>query len=144
MQSWTQEWLCLTTTMGKPSLKAGASTVLYPTSSELLAYTSTTSLSTSGTSELPSNDNLVPPVELSPTAPVYMLFLQPTENYPHASLAGRVSARHHRYLNNPYQQKRGRKDLPQWRDARQQTPLQLPVLQLPPRTRILPSKTLLM
>lgn|SRR5216683_2114153 len=82
MQSWTQEWLCLTATMGKTSLNAGASTVLYPTSSELLTYTSTTSLvpdSTSGTSELPSNDNLVPPVELSPTAPMYMLFLQPTE-----------------------------------------------------------------
>jgi hypothetical protein len=65
--------------------------------------------STSGSSELfPSNDNPVHPVEDSPTVPMYMFFLQPIESYPHVSLAGRVSARHHRDLINPYRRKGGR------------------------------------
>jgi hypothetical protein len=71
------------------------------TNSERLAYPSLIANSTSGTSELfQSKDNPVHPAEGFPTVPMYMLFLQSTENDPHASLAGRVSAGH-RGLNNP-------------------------------------------
>jgi len=75
--------------------------IVLSTNSERLAYPSLIASSTSGSSELfPSKDNPGHAVEGSPTVPMYMLFLQLTENDPHASLAGRLSAGHHG-LNNP-------------------------------------------
>ena len=71
------------------------------TNSERLAYPSLIANSTSSSPELfPSKDNPVNPVEGSPAVPMYMLFLHSTENDPHGSLAGRVSAGYHS-LNNP-------------------------------------------